>query len=321
MCIKMKIISVLDTSICDYNIGNQIIMEAIYHAIDDIFGGDFFFRIQYREKFGKLSLQYLKKSNYVFFGGTNSLSSNMNSYSQMGFRLADLLYFRHLTLLGLGWWKYQPNPNPYTRFFLRSILSRENLHSVRDSYTLGMLSNIGICNVVNTCCPTTWGLTDEHCRKIPTKKRESVIATLTDYNTSLDNDEKLLNLLCESYKTVYVWVQGVGDIKHIERLKLAHKSKIIIVPPSLKKFDQILNDYDLDYIGTRLHAGIRALQRTKRSLILSVDNRAKEISRDIGLNVCERSNFFEIQDFIENDYVTRLSVPFGEIAKWKAQFC
>ena len=49
----MKIISVLDTTISDYNLGNQIIMESVNEIINCLFGGDFLFRLQYAEKFGR----------------------------------------------------------------------------------------------------------------------------------------------------------------------------------------------------------------------------------------------------------------------------
>ena len=128
------------------------------------------FRLQYAERFGRQSLRHMRHSDYIFWGGTNALTSHMNKYKQMGFLLKDLLFVKDLILLGVGWWQYQGKPNLYTRLFLRRLLSLERIHSVRDSYTEGMLKSIGIENVVNTSCPTVWGITREHCRRIPTLK-------------------------------------------------------------------------------------------------------------------------------------------------------
>lgn len=317
----MKTISLLDTTIANYNLGNQIIMDSINNIINELFPEDFLFRLQYGEKFGKLSLKYIKQSNYVFFGGTNSLTSEMNKYKQMGFRLLDLFYIKNkITLLGTGWWQYQKNPNLYTRFFLKNMLSKETLHSVRDSYTKKMLSRIGINNVINTSCPTVWNLTKEYCKSIPVKKSENVLTTLTDYNRAKLLDEKLFSILLNNYNKVYFWTQGVGDLKYLYSLNIPYKDKLIIINPRLSAYDNVLKDEDLDYIGTRLHAGIRAIQYKKRTLIIAIDNRAKEIAKDINLNFCEREKLDDIINFISCEYQTSLNIPIENIKRWKGQF-
>jgi len=317
----MKTISVFDTTISNYNLGNQIIMDAVDNILNEIFQDDFIYRLQYAEKFGRQSLSYIKKSDFTFFGGTNSLSSQMNKYSQMGFTVSDLLFIKNkLTLLGVGWWQYQPLPNIYTKFFLKNLLSNNILHSVRDSYTKEMLSKIGIYNVVNTSCPTTWKLTYEHCLSIPSKKSENVLITLTDYNKSTELDKKLLDLVFKKYKKVYYWIQGNGDLEYIDSFNNLDKNKLIIIGPKLFLYDEVLQEEDVDYIGTRLHAGIRAIQKSKRVLILAIDNRAKEISKDINLNIADRDDFSAISNFISNSYKTELNIPFENIEKWEGQF-
>lgn len=316
----MKVISILDTTISDYNLGNQIIMEAVNDILDDLFWDDFMFRLQYAERFGGQSLRHMRHSDYIFWGGTNALTSHMNKYKQMGFALKDLLFVKDLILLGVGWWQYQGKPNLYTRLFLRRLLSSERIHSVRDSYTEGMLKSIGIENVVNTSCPTVWGITGEHCRRIPTLKGKNVLTTTTDYAKNAPLDEKLINILLSHYDYVYYWIQGVGDLDYINRMHIAERSRVKIISPKLKAYDRILESADLDYIGTRLHAGIRAIQKRKRALILGVDNRAEQISKDIGLNVSPRGDFVAIERFIESEYATELTIPMENIAQWKAQF-
>lgn len=259
-------------------------------------------------------------SKFTFLGGTNALSSNMNRYSQIGLKLKDLFFIRNkLVLLGVGWWQYQSSPNLYTRFFLKNLLSKTILHSVRDSYTEKMLKNIGINNVINTSCPTTWTLTPNHCSEIPSKKSENVVITLTDYNKNRAADETLLRIVVEAYKNVFLWVQGLGDLEYVRTFgKIADKIKII--PPRLDKYDELLKNEEIDYIGTRLHAGIRALQHKKRSLIIAIDNRATEMSKDINLNIIERKNIRQLESLIFSKIETKLDIPIENINKWKAQF-
>ena len=315
----MKTISLLDTSITSYNLGNQIIMEAIYDIIEDLFPGDFLYRLPWEGHVSRQAHAYMRNSDYVFFGGTNSLSSHVLLYKQMGLRLRDLIRFSDLTLLGMGWWQYQNKPDIYTSFFWRRLLSSKSIHSVRDDYTMRKLLSIGVSSVANTCCPTTWKLTPEHCTQIPSQKARNVVMTLTDYSTSRDEDATLLRYLSTAYAKIYYWIQGVGDLKYIRSFGEL-TSHIEIIPPNLTSYDGILLNSELDYVGTRLHAGIRAIQHGKRALILEVDNRAKEMSRDIKLNTCSRSDYLAIKAFVEGAYSTDLIVPFGEIDRWKTQF-
>lgn len=317
--IKMKIISVLDTAITSYNLGNQIIMESVHDVIEELFPEDFLYSLPWEGAVSKTAHRYMRSSDYVFFGGTNSLSSNILKYKQMGFRARDLLRFGNLTLFGMGWWQYQNRPDLYTRIFIRRLLSGKNIHSVRDEYTRQKLQDIGIRSVVNTCCPTTWKLTADHCAKIPVNKAESVVVTLTDYNKNRKSDEKLLASLINCYKYVFYWVQGAGDCAYIQSFD-EFKGRIRLIAPKLKKYDEILSSTDCDYIGTRLHAGIRAIQKGRRALILAVDNRAVEIARDINLKVKHRSDIAGVVEFLSGEHETELRVPFGEINRWKAQF-
>lgn len=316
----MKVISVLDTTIADYNIGNQIIMQAVVDILEEIFPEMFLYRLQYLEKFYSTSLRYLRKSDEVFFGGTNSLSSNMNKYKQMGFTLFQALTVRKLILLGVGWWQYQKSPNFYTKIYLTNLLHPNRLHSVRDQYTAEKLNAIGIQNVINTCCPTTWSLTPEHCASIPSSKAENVVMTLTDYNKDPISDLLLIKTLIANYRNVYFWIQGVGDFEYLKRLDSKLLGGLSIIPPQLSRYDQVLLDTDCDYIGTRLHAGIRALQKGRRSLILAVDNRAIEISKDTKLNVKDRGNIRDLESFIQKTQVTEIHLPSENIATWKSQF-
>ena len=316
----MKTISLLDTSINNYNLGNQIIMNSIETIIDELFGNDFIYRMHASEPFGMKSLQNFNSSDFIFFGGTNALTSNINKEKYIGFSLQNLLYFKRLSLLGVGWWQYQEKPNLYTKIFLRRVLDSSILHSVRDSYTEKMLASIGIENVVNTSCPSTWKLDDKHCNQISKSKSNSVVFTITDYNKDPEHDSIFIKQLQTKYDEIFFWPQGLGDLKYFASLDLASKESIIVLQPNLKSFDSILENYKIDYIGTRLHAGIRALQFKNRALIIAIDNRAHEIAQDINLKISQRGNLDQISSFINSSANSLIKIPAREIHKWKNQF-
>lgn len=312
-------ISIYDTTICDDNIGNQIIMDAVNPIVEKLFSDAFIMRLQYLERFGPTSRRHIKDSKYSFFGGTNALSSQMNRYSQMGFTLFDTSFINNVVLVGVGWWQYQGRPNLYTRHLLKKILHKDIIHSVRDEYTKGYLQSIGIENVINTSCPTVWHLDEEHCSSIPTEKSDAVVCTLTDYNMDPGADAKFLNFLIDEYQQCYLWPQGAGDYDYFRTLDLPENA-IQVIDPNLRAFDCLLRSKNIDYIGTRLHAGIRALQQKRRALIIGIDNRAREIAKSIGLNVCERNALDAILRFSKGGEPVQIRIPQDEIQIWKQQF-
>ena len=312
----MKKISVFDTSICSPNLGDQIIMDSIKKILSDLFEDALFINFQTHDVISNTSYKYIKNSNFIFVGGTNLLSSNMNYYNQWKINLWDSLFIKDAILMGVGWWQYQKKPNLYTKILYHRILHKGYLHSVRDNYTKRQLESIGINNVVNTACPTMWSLTDEHCQDIPRRKSDSVLVTFTEYNQNQEYDFNLIKLLKERYSNIYFWTQQPKDYKYMYSI---YGNKAIYVKPSLQALDEILT-IDIDYLGTRLHAGIRALQNKKRTLILAVDNRAAEISQDTNLPVVPRNDWKSITSWIESAYETRIRLPWSNIVQWKSQF-
>ena len=316
----MKKISVFDTSVCSSNLGDQIIIDSIRKHLRDMFPKDFFVNIQTHDVIGKSSYKLLKDSDYKFVAGTNLLSSNMNTYNQWKISLKDCFFLKDVILMGVGWWQYQNSPNAYTKFLLHRVLSQSKLHSVRDKYTEGKLRSIGFKNAINTACPTMWGLTEEHCSEIPCSKSESVLVTFTEYNRNKDFDSKLIQLLQKKYENILFWTQQPKDYWHMKTICGDDKS-VIYIEPSLQALNQVLEcNTSLDYIGTRLHAGIRALQYKRRTLILAVDNRAMEISKDTNLPVLPRDDFDGITRYIESSNSTKVNLPWENIRMWKDSF-
>jgi polysaccharide pyruvyl transferase WcaK-like protein len=80
------------------------------------------------------------------------------------------------------------------------------------------------------------------------------------------------------------------------------------------------SDRQLDYVGNRLHAGLRALQHGRRSIIVEIDNRAREMAADFGLPTVTRDDFRRLEQMIEDPLEIAIRVPDAEIARWKQQF-
>lgn len=310
-------LGIFNPAIGTSNLGDFIISEVITHEIKNIFPSAFISDFPSQHSTNFQSQRILGEKDHIFVAGTNLLSSNMDSYNQWKIGPSHRIFLKNKVLLvGVGWWQYQDKPNCYTRKLYKTILNKEHLHSVRDSYTLNKLQEIGIENVVNTSCPTLWPVSPEICRQIPQQKAPKVVTTLTFYKPDIERDTRLLKMLMDNYEQVYLWVQGLEDISYLKSLSL-ESSKIKLVAPNLAAYDQILKSPDIEYVGTRLHAGVRALQNKKRTLILAVDNRAVEIAKDTNLNVIKRENVDQSIDFIQSNYATQIKLPQEAISKWR----
>lgn len=316
----MKKIAIFDTSICTENIGDKIIMDFVTKEIFKIFKDSFYVTVPTHDIIGKMSYNQIKTSDIKLVCGTNLLSSNMNKYNQWKINLYDSLYLKDIILFGVGWWQYQKLPNLYTKILLKKILSKDKLHSVRDSFTEKQLKAIGINNILNTGCPTMWSLTPEFCKSIPEKKAKNVIFTLTDYNKNIEKDTYLVKTLISNYELVYFWVQAEEDLNYLNKLGFVENIKI--VSPTLSALDEILNNKDeLDFVGTRLHAGIRALNFKRRTIIIGIDNRALEKAKDFNIVVISREELEnKLENTIKSNFATEIKIPLENIKLWKEQF-
>jgi len=312
-------VTLFDTSVCTENLGDYIIMDAVRDHIDETFPSAMILHAATHDKISKPAYSIVKQSDFAFVGGTNLLSSNMNSYNQWKINLIDSFFLSDVVLMGVGWWQYQKDPNFYTRYLLKSVLSQNILHSVRDSYAESMLKKAGLSNVINTSCATMWRLDEGHCEKIPKNIADNVVTTLTDYNKDSKSDLELIMLLKKYYKKVYIWPQGSGDIEYINKLDISRFVEVL--PPKLDAYNSILeNEESLDFVGTRLHAGVRALQYKRRTIILGIDNRAFEKAKDFNITVCPRDDLDRLKRLICSSFPTEIKLPIENIARWKNQF-
>lgn len=314
----METIAVVDTSICGDNLGDEIIMDAVNGIVSELFPEAYIFRVPSHEALSDRTRSFLKRSEWCFVGGTNILSSNMHRYGLWRLTKKDAELYGQIrtTLLGAGWIDYSAPPTSRTRGFLRSAFRPDLLHSVRDTYTLNHLAKIGIRGLM-TSCPTTWSLTPEHCAKVPRARAKDAIITLSAWRESANADRAFVEVLRKHYSKLFFFCQSQEDYRYFASFGW---QDIAPISPTLKSYDRFLEEHDVDFVGTRLHGGIRALQKGRRALVLAVDNRATEIAKDTGLPVVSRDDSGEIERWIEAGAPTKINLPLKAIEDWKAQF-
>ncbi|MDO8564086.1 MAG: polysaccharide pyruvyl transferase family protein [Nanoarchaeota archaeon] len=313
-------IALFDPSINTGNLGDKIIIESVNKTLKEIFRNASKVGFSTRERLNEIDLKQLKNSDIQIVGGTNLLSSHMLFYKQWKIGLKESKSLSNCILLGVGWWQYQTSPDFYTKLILRRLLSKTYIHAVRDNYTKDKLKKIGINNSFLTGCPTIWTLTKKHCKKIPFKKSKNVIFTLTDYKKDKKLDKTMIEILSKKYDKLYFWPQGKKDTEYLKRINKKLKIKLTILPRSIKALDTILKKGDIDYIGTRLHAGIRALQHKRRTIIISIDNRAEEMGKDFNLPTINRNDLNYLSNLIDKQFKINIKLPLKEIKTWKSQF-
>lgn len=314
----MKKIAVFDTSIASDNLGDGIIMDAVTRNLREMFPSDVFVQAPTHIAMNNDERNNIKDANIGFVGGTNLLCANWLLKAQWKVGIRDLFYVPNTVLMGVGWKFYQRPTEFITAFFLKKLLSKNYIHSVRDAYTEARLKTIGMNNVVNTACPTMWGLTPEHCASIPTQRAPHVLTTVTAYRYDPELDKKWLEILLAAYDKIYLWPQMQGDAEYVQAMNFG--KKIEILEPTLAAYDNALATLNVDFLGTRLHGGVRALQHKRRTLIIEVDNRAVEIARDTGLPTVKRDDVAGIKNWIESTTSIKLTLPWDNIRAWKAQF-
>ncbi|MBF9033173.1 polysaccharide pyruvyl transferase family protein [Rhodobacterales bacterium HKCCE2091] len=313
----MRRIAVLDTATASTNLGDQIIMDAARKVVDELFPDAFHHSVASHDYMGAKGRGLVGGAEVAVACGTNLLSSRMWIRSPWKLRPRDAFLPGNVVLMGCGWYQYQRRPDAYSRWLLRRVLSGHHLHAVRDSYSLRNLERIGITNVVNTGCPTLWDLTPEDTARLPKTRAAEVVTTVNVHFRDPAADRAMFDTLAARYDRVHLWVQHADDLDYAKGLGAAFE----IVPPSLGALDRLLAGHpSLDYVGNRLHGGIRALQHGRRAVILEVDNRATEMGRDFGLPTLARSEIARLGPMLDAPLDIRVTPPMEAVARWKGQF-
>lgn len=315
---KEKGYLLFDPSLDSKNMGDSIISYYCNLALKDLVDINSVFRVQTHKLPSQTILEEIPYYKTKIVCGTNLITPHFEKYSiwEMPYNLYG---YNNIITLGVGWEYYDSNISRTSKFMYRNILSTTGLHSVRDSYTEKMFHKMGIHNVINTGCPSLWNLTEKKCSNIPVQKGKRVITTVTDYSRNQEKDSLMINILLQKYNKVYVWIQGSEDFSYLK--SLIDMNKITVIGRSLEEYTKVLDEGNIDYIGTRLHAGIHAINRGIRSIIIAIDNRTIEMGNDVQLPYICRDELGErLLSFIEAEFETKLKIPFENIKKWKKQF-
>jgi polysaccharide pyruvyl transferase WcaK-like protein len=258
-----------------------------------------------------------KNADYKFVGGTNLLIPNMlTHFPQWNLNIFNYKAVAGCVLVGVGAGAGEKT-NKYTKHLYKKLLNHEFFHSARDERSRQIMENYGV-KALNTGCVTMWKLTPEFCKQIPTKKADRVVFTLTSSVNKDEKDQELIDILLKNYKQVYFWPQGIDDYDYFKQFN--NIDDIILIDSDLKTYDKLLNGDNLDYVGTRLHGGVYAMRHKKRTIIISIDERAREINKCNNLNCIEKSHIQKLDELINSEFTTEIRMPYDEINKWKNQF-
>ena len=254
------------------------------------------------------------RSGVVVLAGSNILSSHMER--QRLWRVPALVrraLRKRVVLCGVGWWSYEHDPCRYTRRWLRQVLHPTFPHSVRDQYTAGKLAALGF-NVSFTSCTSTWGLPAD---LIQNYRATEAVVTVTDYGKSAAQDRAWIESLSRHYERLVLVPMGPGDEAYFRgELDMRH---LRIGKVGLAGLREELPGRH--YVGTRLHAGIFALQYGVPSLILAIDNRSIELCGDINLPHVSRSVAAAGGTPPVLDHFPRsIALPKGAIQNWLNQW-
>jgi polysaccharide pyruvyl transferase WcaK-like protein len=310
------LVNIFDTSIASDNLGDHIIMDSVWEALQPLLAGVPTMRTPSHRRATLGEMWRGRKAALSIVGGTNILKSHMLIRSNWRITPLDYLVWRNIVLLGVGWQQYGGSADAATRLFFHSVLSRTGLHSVRDLHTYEQLRR-HVPNLVYTACPTMWMLDSAHCAQIPVRKARHAVFAVTYYRPAPKADRRLFNLLQRHYDKVFFWPQQSRDVPYLREIGI---EGFIPIAPDVGEYNRVLAEEDVDFVGARLHGGIRALQYRRRALIIPVDNRATEISRTSALPTLSRDEPDAIEHWITNPRPTQLVLPWDTILRWKAQF-
>ncbi|NJE30326.1 polysaccharide pyruvyl transferase family protein [Thermococcus sp. 18S1] len=322
------------------NLGDYIIWDSIKSILTDLLKHENVMVLNFSSHqplswYHKMLLKRLKKEKIpyiILLSGANPFHpyySPVSSLNQWAVGITDIQNLKNKVLLfGTGTIIAPPSIKRhilslYALKFWKLVMTKEFVHEVRDDESIELAHKIGIYNVVNLGCPTLWKLTKKFVGKIPTTKSNSVVTTITANKKDPERDKLMLKILLKNYEEVYLWPQGTEDIIYINKtiVPLCPECvKIKILPPTLWAYDQLLSKTNIDYIGTRVHGGIRALQHKRRSIIVSVDHRASSFSKSFGIYSINRDEIAGLDDVINSKIKVRIQIPEKRIKKYLEEF-
>ena len=328
-CIRLKKILICDTALCSANLGDEIILDSIYQNMDEIFSQGTTMRIAtHVENFNFLQMlrrnekvRFCQNADWKFICGSNLLTQKKigKINGQWMINPVNASVYSNSIFVGVGATKGNIKMDAYATMLYKKVLSKTFYHSVRDNQSKKMVESLG-CKAINTGCPTLWGLTPEVCEQIPVHKAKNCVLTVSGFpnQRSFDEDARMLSIILKNYDKVWAWIQTIADEEYLKTLP---GNESIIRIYTLKAYRDVLKQGDVDYIGTRLHGGVFALQNGVRSLVISIDHRADGFHKSNNLPILKRANITDgLEEIINNDLRTEIYLDQKSIARFKDQF-
>ena len=328
----MKKIALFDTALGSSNLGDEIIFDAAKRNMQEVLDGHFSLRLathvnnfSMKQMLHRNSkIRYFQEADWKFVCGTNLLAQTRwgKINSQWQLYPSNLSIYRNCVLIGAGTTEKTEKPDFYARLLYGKVLSREYVHSVRDELTRRIVESLG-CKAVNTGCPTLWELTPEHCSAIPAGKSGSCIVSVSGYRHQTDprRDAAMLRIVRRNYDHVLAWIQTTDDREYLHYLEASLGMEPLPGIYSLNALRKVLQSGNVDYVGTRLHGGIFAMQNYCRSVIIGIDHRADGFLETNNLPVIPRRNVeLELEDRINSRFATEIRIDSGAIELFKSQF-
>ena len=96
--------------------------------------------------------------------------------------------------------------------------------------------------------------------------------------------------------------------------------KFYKIPLNLNAYKNFLLNTDADYVGSRLHGGVYALHHFRRSIILEIDYRVREMKKTYNLPSVARRDISTIKSMINSEFDTEIIIDYKKIRDWKNQF-
>lgn len=322
----MQKVTLFDTSSGSLNLGDYIINESVAEELEFITNESFVAKyathtpvMHFYQNFKQNTIvRFARESKFKFISGTNIVAfNNFRPWPNWNVNIFNYHPYKNSILVGSGSTPNSKKINLYTKLLYKKILSIDYIHSVRDERTKNALESIGL-KAINTGCATLWDLTPEKCSLIPRSKASKVVFTLTDYARDTTQDQLLIDILNKNYENVYFWPQGSDDMDYFNELR--NTTNIHVVASNLESYRQLLQAGNIDYVGTRLHAGIFAMKNLCRSVLIAVDNRTVDMQKTYNLNAIERKDTERLSAIINEDIETNINIDLARVEEWKKQF-
>ena len=310
-------VTVADPSLGSWNVGDEVIANSALDVLRDGLAGYRVHRISTHVYPGLRPLRFIRASRCALVFGSNLLGPGVRSRRPLTpWRVTTLdatVNRGKYVLMGVGWITAD---RPWTRGVAaktRALLSPELIHSVRDEHSAERLHEIGVDNHLLTGCPTTWKLDQVDVRR---SRGERAVVALNGASDDPRFVKRFAGLVADRYEQVAFFPQMPRDLTLVPHLPRSWE----VIGPNLWNLERALCQGEVDYLGTRLHAGIRAMQLGVRAFIVQTDHRAGSVCSVVQLRTFTKDELDEVGDLVDTDFENRAIPPRETINRYLAQF-